>query len=518
MSKNSESNHTSLSRRDILKGLATVPVIGIMGAGAISYQSEVQARSKANKIPDFGTLGSSDVTNKLTEFVAPGNKLRIGIIGNGSRGLQLLRALGFADPDWVEKNTPNGKANANLKNFLQQEDLNVEITAICDTFRIYAEIGADAVQHGAKAGARQIKETSGPKLYHNYRDLLADDLVDAVVIATPDHWHARMAIDAALAGKHVYLEKPMTLTIEEAFALREAIFQTGVTFQLGHQNRQQVSYRKAEEVVAEGLLGDVSMIETYTNRNNDHGAWIRGIHPEANRDNIDWEGFLGSAPATEFDLDRYFNWQKWFEYGGGPAGNQFTHEYDCINQVMHLGIPNTVVATGGNYHFKDPRNIPDVFNAVFNYANHGLTLTYDCTLKSKTRRDKLIMGTDASMVLSINLNVFPDNGSEKYKKFNLDPEEPVFSYNPKQDETDATTSATAKYYQERGFGYTYRNGKKVDCTYLHMLEWINCIRTKKLPSCNVQQGFEESVTYIMSNISYREQRVVKWNQEKEMIV
>jgi hypothetical protein len=128
------------------------------------------------------------------------------------------------------------------------------------------------------------------------------------------------------------------------------------------------------------------------------------------------------------------------------------------------------------------------------------------------------MGNDAAMVLSINLNVFPDRGSEKYRDYKLDADQPVYSYYPQQDEVDATTSATAKYYQERGFGYTYRDGKKVDCTYLHMLEWINCIRTQSLPSCNVQQGFEESVTYIMSNKSYLEKRVVQWDQEKEMIV
>lgn len=509
-----DKDKNQLSRRDILKGLATVPFLGAMGGGAWAFhQNQVKATPQAQQ--QFYGLDQPSL-HEMTEKVIEGDKLRVGIIGNGSRGMQLLRAMGFADKEWVDKNTKDGKYNSNVELFLSQANLNVEITAICDTFSIYAEMGADAIRQGLTS-FRQQGDLKVPKLYSNYQDMLADDMVDAVVIATPDHWHAPMIIDAAKAGKHVYCEKPMTLTIEEAKEVRKVIRETGVVFQLGHQNRQQASYIKAREVIEKGLLGPVSLVETYTNRNNDHGAWIRGIHPEASQKNINWQGFLGNAPYTEFDLDRYFNWQKWFEYSGGPAGNQFTHEYDCINQVLQLGIPDEVTALGGTYYYQDPRNIPDVFNAVFNYRSKGLTLTYDCTLKSSYKRDKLIQGEDAAMVLSVNLGVFPDRGSERYKEYAGNPEVPLFSYDPKQDEVDAVTSATAKYYQERGFGYTYRNGQKIDCTYLHMLEWVNCIRTNKKPSCDVQQGFEESVTYILSNLAYRQKRTVQWDQEKETI-
>lgn len=507
--KPKDKNTNKFSRRDIIKGLATVPFLGAMGGGAFAFHKSNYINSNKAQL-SLANLDQQAV-NPLTDRVMAGNKLRIGIIGNGSRGMQLLRALGFADKDWVEKNTKDGKYNSNVELFLSQSDLNVEVTGICDTFRIYAQKGADALQQGLTSFPKN-ENLREPKLYSNYQDMLADNRVDAVVIATPDHWHARMIIDAAKAGKHVYCEKPMTLTIEEAKEVRKVIRETGVVFQLGHQNRQQASYIKAREVMEEDMLGPVSLVETYTNRNNDHGAWIRGIHPKATQENIDWQGFLGNAPYTEFDLDRYFNWQKWFEYSGGPAGNQFTHEFDCINQVLQLGIPDEVTALGGTYYYQDPRNIPDVFNAVFNYRSKGLTLTYDCTLKSSYKRDKLILGEDAAMVLSVNLGVFPDRGSERYKEYAENPDVPLFSYDPKQDEVDAVTSATAKYYQERGFGYTYRKGQKIDCTYLHMLEWVNCIRAGKTPSCDVQQGYEESITYIMANISYLEKRTVNWSE------
>ncbi|MGK7397328.1 MAG: Gfo/Idh/MocA family protein, partial [Candidatus Cyclobacteriaceae bacterium M3_2C_046] len=431
MKNQHKKNDGNFSRRDILKGMATIPVLGALGGTAWGYHASHPAKPKTSHppIPDL----KQSALNQLTKSVAPGSKIRIGLIGNGNRGMQLLRALGYADNEWVDKNTENGRYNRNVQLFLEQADLNLEIAAICDTFQIYAERGANVIVNGLNKAQTSLQ----PKIYTRYQDMLADDLIDAVVIATPDHWHARMIIDAARAGKHVYCEKPMTRTVTEAFEVLDAVRKSGIIFQLGHQNRQQASYIKAREVVENDLLGPVSLVETYTNRNNDHGAWIRGIHPEANSGNIDWEGFLGDAPAESFDLDRYFNWQKWFEYSGGPAGNQFTHEYDCINQVLGLGIPTSVTALGGNYYFKDPRNIPDVFNAIFNYEDRGLTLTYDCSLKSSYKRDKLILGQDAAMVLSINLGVFPDRQSPKYQEYNIDPDVPLFSYNPQQDEVDA---------------------------------------------------------------------------------
>ncbi len=513
-----ENNKKNINRRDVLKGLATLPAVGLLSAGALSYGSSALHHESAEIASDLNlqALKAPAVNTRTTGAVA-GDNIRIGIIGSGSRGMQLLRALGFADQEWVKNNTKNGNANVNVKRFLAQENLNVRITAICDTFSIYAQNGADAVMNGHRVAADQSRPEA-PRLYHNYLDMLHDGNVDAVVIATPDHWHAQMSIDAARAGKHVYCEKPMTRTIEEAKNLRDVIRETGVTFQLGHQNRQQASYMKAREVVDHGLLGHISMVETYTNRNSDHGAWIRGIHPKADRNNIHWEGFLGDAPYVPFDLDRYFNWQKWFEYGGSVAGNQFTHEYDCINQILGLGIPSRVVALGGTFYYDDARTIPDVFNAIFEYPDRKLTLTYDCSLKSAYSREKLIMGDDASMVISINLGVFPDRNSDKYKKYKVNPETPIFSYDPKDGEVDAVTSATARYYQERGFGYTYRNGERIDCTYLHMLEWVNCIRNEATPSCDVQQGFEESVTYIMSNDAYLENRSVRWDADQQQVV
>jgi predicted dehydrogenase len=410
----------------------------------------------------------------------------------------------------------DGLPNANLQNFLRQDDLNVEITGVCDTYSVRAAEAAAIASTTVRAGG--ANQQKNPKIYATYREMLDDDQLDAMVILTPDHWHARMAIDAAGAGKHVYLEKPMCQTAEEAKLLREVVRQTGVVLQVGHQNRQQASYIKAKEIIDKGVLGEVSAVETYTNRNNDHGAWIRGIPQQATEANVNWEEFLGDKALRPLDLDRYFNWQKWFEYGTGPAGNQFTHEFDCVNQVMDLGIPKRVSAVGGNFYFKDPRDIPDVLNCTFEYPDRNLLLTYDCTLKSSKLRDKTFLGTDASMEVNVGTAVYPDRQSDRYKAYKMEDGNPMFAYHPKTDVADAITSATAKYYHDRGFGYTYHDGQRVDATYLHMKEWLYCIRNNQLPSCHVERGFEETVTFYMANKAYLEKRIVEWDAEKEVII
>jgi len=508
----SKKKHSKLTRRDVIKSLITLPVLGYFAHRFyIKYITDLVIKIK--KQPELLKTISSPVRIPSVYQSSAGDKIRIGIVGNGMRGPQIYRALGFSERDWAE---PQKKSNTQrIKRFFEQDDLNVEITGVCDTYSPRAEQAAKVVTTPYRSG--NVAASNPPKIYRTYREMLEDDNLDAIVILTPDHWHVEMAIDAARAGKHVYLEKPMCQTAEEAKKLRDVVKQTGITLQVGHQNRQQASYIKGKEIIEKGILGPVSMIETFTNRNSDHGAWIRGIPKEANKSNVNWKEFLGDKSWRPFNLDRYFNWQKWFEYGTGPAGNQFTHYYDCVNQVLDLGIPNKVVATGGTYYFTDPRDIPDVMNAAFEYSDKGSTLTYDCTLQNSKTRDITLLGKHAYLELSVDLAIYADRYSEKYSHLRED-NEPIFTYHPRLGKVDAITSATSQYYHERGFGYTYHNGQQIDATYLHMKEWLHCIRNNKQPSCNVDRGFEETVTFYMANVAYLEERTVKWDSKKEVLV
>ena len=295
-----------------------------------------------------------------------------------------------------------------------------------------------------------------------------------------------------------------------------------IVFQLGHQGRQTESYYKAKEAIDKGLLGKVTLIEVTTNRNDPNGAWVYPIHEDANENTIDWQQFIGPAPDHPFSLERFFRWRCWWDYSTGLSGDLLTHEYDAVNQILGLGIPESAVSSGGIYYFKDGRTVPDVLHTVFEYPNRDLSVMYSATLANNRRRGRVIMGHDASMELGQNLVIKADTRSTRYKEKIKDgiinPDLPLFAYSPGMKNVDAVTSPTEQYFAGRGLLYTYRGGKWVDPTHLHIREWLNCIRNGGQPSCNIDQGFEEAITAHMGTMAYKENRRVFWDADKEEII
>jgi predicted dehydrogenase len=440
------------------------------------------------------------------------------VIGNGWRGEQLLRSFGYVHPDEIKKNTVNGKYTRWLEDFLKEEDINVEFAGVCDTFSLMAQRGVEISMNEIRPGGMKGKSKPA-KVYPTYREMIEDKDIDAVVIATPDHWHTRIAIDAANAGKHIFLEKPMTHSVEEAVELKKVIKSNGVVFQLGHENRQQMSFKIARELVQKGVLGNVSLVQAYTNRNGLDGAWIRKrwYYDQGNLNTINWKEFLGNAPWVDFDPKRYFNWQRYSDYGTGATGNNFSHQYDCINQVLDIGIPETVVALGGQYYYKDHGDMPDVLSAAFNYPHKNLAMTYDCTLKNGIYRENYILGSEAAMLVDLGIKIFKDDYSEKYKDIKLDSSTPLYVYNPNTG-ADAVSSATSQAYFKGGYGSTYIDGKVLDATFLHIKEWVDAIRNQGKTSCNIDVGFEEAVTYNLANLSYTHNGKVSWDRVNEKAI
>lgn len=529
----------SQGRRDTLKALATVPVLGAMAYGVYKKRKNEVAQHSAAKMFHF----KSDI-KPLSPLVADGKKIRLGIIGTGIRGKQLMIALGFGTPDYVEdlkQQAAKDSKNTRYQDFLEQEDLGVTVTAICDVFDFHANEGIAAGANINREGSNG-KYGQQPKRYLNYKELLAADDVDAVVIASPDHWHGQMAMDAVKAGKHVYLEKPMTWTVPETYALREIVKQSNVVFQLGHQNRQIEAYERAREIIEKGLLGAVSLIETGTNRNDPNGAWVYPINPEANPNTIDWKQFdgdpdrikeymdymtsaglakyVGPDPRDKFSLERFFRWRCWWDYSTGLSGDLLTHEYDAMNQILYLGIPTSAASSGGVYFFKDGRTVPDVLQTVFEYADRNLTMLYSATLASQFKRTRKIMGHDATMEVGSTLTITIDPRSEQYKdkieQGKIKPGEPFYHYTPGKS-LDAATSATELYFAERGLLYSYVDGKRYNTTYLHLREWLECIRTGAKPSCGIDEGFQEAITAHMGTRAYLEGRTMYWDSDKEEI-
>lgn len=509
-----------MNRRDLLKSLATVPVLGAVLYG---WHKKKQVETLLKKAMS-NEISLSAYNPIIEKDVTSGKKLRIGIIGSGGRGRDILKDAGFIEPetidDWKEKAAENNK-DKRYEEYLEQSDLNLELVAVCDIFDINAE-------KAIKAGANVNREGSDGKMgntpnrYRTYQELLAADDIDAVIIATPDHWHGTLTIAAAKAGKHVYCEKPMTWTVPETYEVVKAVKENNIVFQLGHQNRQNESYYKAKEAIEKGILGKINLIEVTTNRNSPGGAWVYDIHPDANEKTIDWEQFIGPAPQHEFSLERFFRWRCWWDYSTGLSGDLFTHDYDAMNQILKLGIPHSAVASGGIYFYKDGRTVPDVLHSVFEYPEKELSLVYSASLASNKPRGRSIMGHDAYMEVGGNMQIFADRGSTKYKeKIDdglIDPIVPLYSYVPGQKQVDAITSATEQYFASRGLLHSYHKGKRISTTHLHVKEWVNAIRTGTQPSCNIDRGFEEAITAHMGTIAYREKRKVFWDADKQEII
>ena len=479
----------------------------------------------------------------------PGDLIRLGVIGYGWRGAQDLKAAGVGNPEWAAKAkaaSEKNKLDKRFETYLQQEDLNVALTGICDVFSTRRDQGVASSVSTVRPNGIQ-PQTEQAKAYLDYQDMLASDDIDAVIITTPDHWHSKMAVDAERAGKHVYVEKCMTRTMEEAQAMYDSFNGSKMKLQLGHHSRAAASHEKANEIIDNDILGPVTLVEITTNRNSPGGAWVYPIQWNsiedygqkyvskdlfANPKSLDWDRWQGPAPnKVPFNLERYFRWRCWYDYGTGLSGDLFSHDFDAVNQIMDLGIPKTASSSGGIYRYtkenfpdliKHERDVPDNFQTILEYPDRNLTVIYSATLTNSNYRGKKFMGHDATMEVGSGLTVTPDPYSTRYKQKIADgiinTALPMFAYSPGSKDVDGVTSATAKYFAQKGLVYTYKEGKRVDPTHLHVADWLDCVRNGGQPRCNIEEGFEEAVACHMATESYLQGRRVEWDPIKKRIV
>jgi predicted dehydrogenase len=276
-------------------------------------------------------------------------KIVIGWIGVGTRG--------NAGIDWLKKAAGE----------------QVHLKAIADAYDGYIARGIDRVSTiwGHK-----------PDTYKDYRQLLADKSIDAVFIMTPEHLHHRMTIDALRAGKHIYIEKPLAHTIEEGEEIIKEWKKTNRVVQVGTQNRSSSLYRKAKEMIQQGMIGDVHYVRAFWYRNSttDNPAWRYVIPAESTEQNTDWEKFLGPAPKRPFDKRRYFQWRLYWDYSGGISTDLLVHQTDIVNFMLDKTVPASCMASGGIYRWTDPnddRDTPDTFSAIYEY-NDKFHINYSC--------------------------------------------------------------------------------------------------------------------------------------------
>ncbi len=230
----------------------------------------------------------------------------------------------------------------------------VKLVAVCDLYSGRLDRG---------------KELWGDALFttRDYRELLNRKDIDAVIIATPDHWHKKIVIDTLNAGKHVYCEKPMVQKFEEGQAIIKAQKDSGKLCQIGSQGMSSLGNEKAKQLYEEGAIGDIVMLDFYNDRYSAEGAWQYPIPPDANPETVDFDTFLGSAPKVPYENKRFFRWRNYKDYGTGVAGDLFVHAFSTLNYVISSHGPNRAQATGGLRYWKDGRDVPDVSITLYDY-------------------------------------------------------------------------------------------------------------------------------------------------------
>ena len=519
-----------IKRRSILKAMAGVPVLGAFGvevARKLNYDTKNNPREAVIR-----ELGLDDLLYSVKPVTMTGGDLiRIGIVGFGWRGGQLSQALGFMEKPIFEEELAEEKRNGSesLRSQIKHGNFNVAITGICDVFDLHAEEGLAVAQYDMFTGG-DIARANPVKRFRHYHDMLADPAIDAIIISTPDHHHAQMAIDAINAGKHVYLEKAPVLREEEIQPLYDTVKSSELVFQLGHQNSQNAVFQQAREIISRGLLGKISHVETSTNRNTRSGAWIRHVDQSGklkpgDARSIDWQQWLGSAPQVPFSIERFYGWSRFFDYDTILFGQQFSHHFDAVNQLLNLGIPDFVSSTGGQYFYTEFGDMPDTLNASFEYADKGTTLTYSANLTSSRRRPRTIYGQNASMTIGRDLTVTPDRHSDLFagllEKGLVDSSRPMLEIlegTDISDPVDAISGASANYYAASGLTTTRIDGMEWDVTQLHLKEWLDCIRHGGETSGNIEKTHEESVIIAMGDISYREKCQTRWDPVNKQII
>ena len=349
-----------------------------------------------------------------------------------------------------------------------------------------------------------------------WEKVMADPSIDAVVIATPDFWHAPMTIRAAEVKKDVYVEKGWCLNLDQAKRMRAAIKDNRIVMQLGHNYNSMGWFHKAREICRSGELGKVAAIRLYIDRTGQYPEWQffqtyeNPVMPaDASPETIDWERFTAADTATKrpFNAERFFLWRKWFEYGNGIAGDLFSHLWDSANMVAGLGIPETAVTQGGNYFWKDGRDVPDQWNVLMDYPTKEHSVSFMCTFHNRHYGEvEQYLGRDKTLEVSPRFcRTFPAEWKPGYKD--------TLREERRCTRGDGLRSrASAPPIPD----YSMKNGELQVSS--HWQNFIDCVRSRATPRCGVDRAFEEAVTIFLSVESYKRNAKVRWDPYAEAIV
>ena len=320
----------------------------------------------------------------LAAQVDPGTrKIRFVIVGTGIRGCDLLRSA---------RQVPTGEC-----------------------------VGAADLYNTRHTSAKEAWGGDIPTT-GDYRTLFDRKDVDAVLVATSDHLHRRVTLDAVAAGKDVYCEKPMSHSVADGQAMVAAVKNGNRIFQAGSQRVSSILYAKAREIYASGRLGEVHSIDAQWNRNSPGGAWVYPIPPDASPQTVDWDRFLQDAPPHAFDAVRFFRWRLFADYSSGLGGDLFVHMLSGIFAITGLNSPPTrALSSGGLYHYKDGRDFPDFLETIYDYpsANGPIQVHVHCNQNNNDADERIsFFGSNGTLVVTGSSVTFtPQNVTPRFEGY-----------------------------------------------------------------------------------------------------
>jgi len=353
-------------------------------------------------------------------------------------------------------------------------------------------IAVNDIYDKRKQVARQVAGVDEKAVYHDYRELCSRQDIDVVVIASPDHWHHLHAMAALKGGKDVYLEKPMTYTIDEAKDIADSVAASKRIVQVGSQYTSMDHFHKARKAIQDGLIGQVVWASGGFGRNkNKKGEWNYTIDPEANEKNLDWKAFLGPAPKRAYDPERYFRWRKYWDYSGGIATDLFYHTMSPLLLTIGPDFPVRATASGGIFKQKD-REVPDTFFTNVDYSSFSIQLA--CSVASGIGAPLVIHGSEGSILIA--------EDSENLSNTTI-------RVVPDREYLDDFKKKTGQEKLEIPVQVSARGAAP------HMENFLDSVRSRKDPNLPADLGYKAMVAIRMGVDSYRQGDTIFFDAKRE---
>ena len=410
-----------------------------------------------------------------------GRKIRFVIVGTGIRGFDLLRAA---------RQVPTGVC-----------------VGAADLYTTRHQVAKEA--YGA-----DIPATS------DYRTLLDRKDIDAVLIATSDHLHRRVTLDAVAAGKDVYCEKPMSHSVADGQAMVEAVQAGNRIFQAGSQRVSSILYAKARDIYASGRLGEVHSIDAQWNRNSPGGAWVYPIPDDASPKTVDWNSFIQDAPPHAFDPVRFFRWRLFADYSSGLGGDLFVHMLSGIFAITGLNTaPTRALSSGGLYHYKDGREFPDFLETIYDFpsANGPIQVHVHCNQNNNDADERIsFFGSNGTLVVTGNSVTFtPQNVTPRFESYGWNGMTEAQRKQGIEDWKAAHPAPSTPLAAPEVETFTLPRG--YNDTAEHIANFFQAINTRQHVVEDEVFGHHAAIGCHMANYSYFHRNVATWDQATKTI-